>query len=155
MIMRPLLAVVALCLSLTAAISAPLSDPREEMRAQALFRELRCLVCQNQSIVDSNAPLAEDLRGLVRERIDAKDSNAQIKEFLVARYGEFILLRPRLTLETALLWGAPVLALLLGLILSFRVMSRRRTGPASLQLDSREEERLQALMEQGDDRPAA
>jgi cytochrome c-type biogenesis protein CcmH len=153
--MRPLLAVVAFCLSLTAAISAPLPDPREEMRAQALFRELRCLVCQNQSIVDSNAPLAEDLRGLVRERIDAKDSNAQIKEFLVARYGDFILLRPRLTLETALLWGAPVLALLLGLILSFRVMSRRRTGPASLQLDSREEERLQALMEQGDDRPAA
>ncbi|GGE37118.1 cytochrome c-type biogenesis protein CcmH [Agaricicola taiwanensis] len=134
-------------LSAGTVMAAPLADPAEEARAQALFRELRCLVCQNQSIVDSNAPLAEDLRTLVRERIEARDSDEEIKRFLVARYGEFILLRPRLTWETLLLWGAPVFALVGGLALSARAMRRRRhLSGRQMGLSEDEEERLKALL---------
>src|SRR6202007_1952960 len=81
-----------------------MSDPAKEARARALSRELRCMVCQNQSIDDSEAPLARDLRLLVRERIAAGDSDAQVIDFLVARYGEFVLLKPRLNSHTWLLW---------------------------------------------------
>ena len=81
-----------------------MSDPAKEARARNLSRELRCMVCQNQSIDDSDAPLARDLRLLVRERIAAGDSNSQVLDFLVARYGEFVLLRPRFERQTMLLW---------------------------------------------------
>src|SRR5690348_18220402 len=84
-----------------------MSDPGKEARARDLSRELRCMVCQNQSIDDSEAPLARDLRVLVRERIAAGDSDAQVIDFLVARYGEFVLLEPRLNSHTWLLWLLP------------------------------------------------
>ena len=86
-------------------------DPAREARARDLSRELRCMVCQNQSIDDSEAPLARDLRLLVRERIEAGDSDSQVIDFLVARYGEFVLLKPRFNPHTLLLWLLPPLAL--------------------------------------------
>ena len=84
-----------------------LADPTLEARARTLSKELRCMVCQNQSIDDSDAPLAHDLRVLVRERLKAGDSDAQVLDFLVARYGEFVLLKPPLSWHTAALWGLP------------------------------------------------
>jgi cytochrome c-type biogenesis protein CcmH len=86
-----------------------LSDPKLEQRARALSKELRCMVCQNQSIDDSDAQLAKDLRVVVRERLQAGDTDAEILDFIVERYGEFALLRPRVTGHNAILWGAPLL----------------------------------------------
>ncbi len=102
-----------------------LNDPALEARARNLSSELRCMVCQNQSIDDSEAPLARDLRLLVRERLTKGDSDSQVLDFLVARYGEFVLLKPPFELHTLLLWGAPPVALLAGLVALF-VMARRR-----------------------------
>jgi cytochrome c-type biogenesis protein CcmH len=105
-----------------------LSDPALEARARALSKELRCMVCQNQSIDDSDAPLARDLRLLVRERLVAGDSDAKVVDFLTARYGEFVLLKPRFSASTALLWLAPLLALIAG---AFGVgYALRRRSPA-------------------------
>jgi cytochrome c-type biogenesis protein CcmH len=103
-----------------------LDDPALEARARALSTELRCMVCQNQSIDDSDAPLASDLRVLLRERIVAGDSDAEVMDFLVDRYGQFILLKPRFNAYTALLWAAPVVLLVLGGAAAFGVMRRRR-----------------------------
>ena len=128
-----------------------MSDPAKETRARDLSRELRCMVCQNQSIDDSEAPLARDLRLLVRERIAAGDSDAQVIDFLVARYGEFVLLKPRLKPHTLLLWLLPPLALAGG-GLALWVFSRRRsksTGtadPSLLRLTEEEEARLERLI---------
>lgn len=91
-----------------------LPDPAQEARARALYRELRCVVCQGQSIDDSNAPLAADLRALVREQIVQGDSDDEIKDFMVARYGAFVLLRPPLRGDTYALWFAPFVLLLIG-----------------------------------------
>lgn len=102
-----------------------LSDQKLEARARALSMELRCMVCQNQSIDDSEAPLAHDLRVLVRERLKAGDSDAQVIDYLVARYGEFVLLRPRLSWHTAALWGLPPAILLIGLA-TLVIVARRR-----------------------------
>src|SRR5262245_32501485 len=102
-----------------------MQDPAQEARARTLSKQLRCMVCQNQSIDDSDAPLARDLRILVRERIEAGDSNQQVLDFLVQRYGEFVLLRPRLHWRTALLWLAPPV-LLIGGALALFLMARRR-----------------------------
>lgn len=101
-----------------------LADPQLEQRARALSAELRCLVCQNQSIDDSNAPLARDLRLLVRERLAAGDSDSAVRTFVVARYGEFVLLKPPFSAETVLLWLMPLLVLLGAVVIlrnSFRV----------------------------------
>ena len=111
-----------------------LSDPALEARARSLSKELRCMVCQNQSIDDSDAPLARDLRILVRERLQAGESDQQVINFLVARYGEFVLLRPRFSWHTALLWLAPAAVLLIGacgvLVLArrYRTSSERATA---------------------------
>lgn len=110
-------------------LGTPLKDPAAEARARALFGELRCMVCQNESIGESNAQLAADLRQLVREHIAAGESDDQIKEYLVARYGEFVLLKPPLELRTLLLWGTPLLVLTLG-ALGAVVALRRRPIPA-------------------------
>src|SRR5438105_2127179 len=91
-----------------------LSDATLEARARALSKELRCMVCQNQSIDDSEAPLARDLRILVRERLQSGDSDGQVIDFLVARYGEFVLLRPRFRRHTLILWATPVVLLIVG-----------------------------------------
>jgi cytochrome c-type biogenesis protein CcmH len=125
-----------------------MSDPVKEARARELSRELRCMVCQNQSIDDSEAPLARDLRLLVRERIAAGDSDAQVIDFLVARYGEFVLLKPRLEPHTLLLWLLPPLALAGG-GLALWMQSRRRSRSAAAEgvtLTPDEEARLTALI---------
>jgi cytochrome c-type biogenesis protein CcmH len=127
-----------------------MADPVKEARARDLSRELRCMVCQNQSIDDSDAPLARDLRLLVRERIAAGDGDAQVMDFLVARYGEFVLLKPRLRPQTLLLWLLPPLALAGG-GLALWVHGRRRTragaqGNDAARLSADEEARLQKLM---------
>jgi cytochrome c-type biogenesis protein CcmH len=103
-----------------------LADSALESRARALSRELRCMVCQNESIDDSNAPLARDLRLLVRERLTAGDSDAAVRDFLVARYGDFVLLRPRFSGATILLWSAPFALLLAGAAGIGLAMRRRR-----------------------------
>ena len=104
-----------------------LSDPKLEARARVISEELRCLVCQNESIDESEAPLAHDLRLLVRRRIEAGDSDAQVINFIVARYGEFVLLKPRLEWRTLALWGAPPGILLVGIIMLI-IAARRRGG---------------------------
>jgi cytochrome c-type biogenesis protein CcmH len=129
-----------------------MSNPAKELRARNLSRELRCMVCQNQSIDDSEAPLARDIRLLVRERIAAGDSDAQVIDFLVARYGEFVLLKPRFERQTLLLWLVPPL-LLIGGGLALWLHIRRRRGGESVEaiapLTADEEARLSALMADG------
>ena len=157
--MRKLIAILAVLL--LAVLAAPaayavqpdeiMADPAKEARARDLSRELRCMVCQNQSIDDSDAPLARDLRLLVRERIASGDSDSQVIDFLVARYGEFVLLKPRLTSHTLLLWLLPPLALVGG-GLALWAFSRRRSqsssanDPSLLKLSEEEEARLERLI---------
>jgi cytochrome c-type biogenesis protein CcmH len=128
-------------------------DAGQELRARNLSREIRCMVCQNQSIDDSDAPLARDLRILVRERIGSGDSDAQVLDFLVARYGEFVLLKPRFELHTLLLWLVPPLVLGGGGI-ALWVRGRRRAARAnssSVQpLTPEEEARLARLLAEQD-----
>jgi cytochrome c-type biogenesis protein CcmH len=157
--MRKLIAILAVLL--LAVLAAPaahavqpdeiMADPAKETRARDLSRELRCMVCQNQSIDDSDAPLARDLRLLVRERIASGDSDSQVIDFLVARYGEFVLLKPRFSPHTLLLWLLPPLALAGG-GLALWFYSRRRskgdgvTDPALLHLTEEEAARLERLL---------
>jgi cytochrome c-type biogenesis protein CcmH len=128
-----------------------MSDPVKEARARDLSRELRCMVCQNQSIDDSEAPLAKDLRILVRERIAAGDSNAQVIDFLVARYGEFVLLKPQLNSHTWILWLLPPMVLAGGGA-ALWMQARRRSksaaaeDPALSKLSVEEEARLERLI---------
>jgi cytochrome c-type biogenesis protein CcmH len=156
--MKPILACVfaiAVMMGSSAAYAVQpdeiMSDPAMESRARDLSRELRCMVCQNQSIDDSEAPLARDLRLLVRERIAAGDSDEQVIDFLVARYGEFVLLKPRLNSHTWLLWLLPPLALAGGAF-ALWVHNRRRSrfGVAEdeslLRLSADEEARLERLI---------
>ena len=106
-----------------------LPDAALEGRARAISQDLRCLVCQNQSIDDSNAPLARDLRVLVRERLSAGDSDRQVVDFIVARYGEFVLLKPRLNWHTAILWATPPTVLLVSFAMVLLLL-RGRAGAA-------------------------
>lgn len=131
-----------------------LSDAALEARARALSRELRCMVCQNQSIDDSEAPLARDLRLLVRERIAAGDSDGQVMNFLVARYGEFVLLKPRFNPHTLLLWLVPPLALLGGGFALWHYSRRREqssgaSDDSTAKLTAEEQARLEQLMAAG------
>ena len=142
-----------LCLLLAApalAAVAPdemLPDPAQEARARALSRELRCLVCQNESIDDSNADLAADLRRLVRQRIAAGDSDDQVKRYLVTRYGEFVLLKPPVEPATYLLWFGPPAVLLLGAgLLIGHYRSRRREPERPADLSPEERARLERLL---------
>ncbi|ADH88064.1 cytochrome C biogenesis protein [Ancylobacter novellus DSM 506] len=130
-----------------------LPDAAQEARARTLSKELRCMVCQNQSIDDSDAPLARDLRLLVRERIEAGDSDGQVMDFLVARYGEFVLLRPTWHGANAILWLAPFAVLVIGGIGVLIALRRRAGQPATAvaPLSPEEETRLrEALREPGD-----
>ena len=132
-----------------------LSDATLEARARGLSRELRCMVCQNQSIDDSDAPLARDLRILVRERLTAGDSDRQVIDFLVARYGEFVLLKPRFSAHTALLWLGPVAVLLVGAFGLFLIARRRRVDSAAAgadgpKLTAAEEARLSEILHRGE-----
>jgi len=130
--------------------SEMLKDPALEARARAISKELRCLVCQNQSIDDSNADLAHDLRLIVRERLSAGDSDEQVKAYLVARYGDFILLDPPFKAKTLLLWGGPGLVLLLGAgAILFAYRRRRGDVAPPLDLSEDEKKRLARLMDEG------
>ena len=125
-----------------------LKDSVLESRARNLSRELRCMVCQNQSIDDSEAPLARDLRLLVRERLTQGDTDQQVLDFLVSRYGNFVLLRPPLEWHTILLWGLPPAALIAGLIgLMIKVRRQRPTASGTEALSQNEERRLSTLVD--------
>ncbi len=127
-----------------------LSDPVLEERARNLSAQLRCMVCQNQSIDDSNAELARDLRVLVRERLVRGDSDQDVIAYVVSRYGEFVLLKPRFSARTVLLWGAPILLTLAG-VTSLLVFARRRnTLPTQQKLSSDEEAKIRSLLEKQD-----
>lgn len=109
-----------------------LKDPVLEARARDISAGLRCLVCQNQSIDDSDAPLARDLRVIVRERLTAGDDDAQVQSYVVGRYGEYVLLRPVFALHTLLLWFTPVVVVALGLFGLWRLSRRRTPSPSGL-----------------------
>ncbi|WP_438382962.1 cytochrome c-type biogenesis protein [Asaia sp. BMEF1] len=127
--------------------SEMLPIPAQEKRAEAIGAQLRCLVCQNESIEDSSASLARDLRHVVRQHVAAGESNQQIMAWMTQRYGEFIRLKPRFTASTLLLWAMPVLALTLGGILAALMLRRpRSTEP----LDEREEKRLAEILGEQD-----
>jgi cytochrome c-type biogenesis protein CcmH len=125
-----------------------LRNPALEARARNLSQQLRCMVCQNESIDDSDAPLAHDLRVLVRERLQSGDSDAQVLDFLVARYGEFVLLKPRLSWRTAVLWGLPPGLLLTGIALLVVAANRRRgrVADATTNLTPAEQARLKKIL---------
>lgn len=136
-----------------------LPDAGLEARARGISAGLRCLVCQNQSIDDSNAPLARDLRLLVRERLKAGDSDAQVVQFVEDRYGEFVLLNPPLSWRTVLLWAAPVLALLVAVWVSARAWRRRQLRPgatdtSAVPLSPDEEAKLRKILADNADGPA-
>lgn len=129
-----------------------LDDPALEQRAREISLELRCLVCQNQSIDDLNAPLARDLRILVRERLKNGESDTQVIDYIVARYGEFVLLRPRFALNTLILWLGPPLLLLISVVIMYRAYVRRRREDepgSSGKLSSAEKRKLKKLLESG------
>jgi cytochrome c-type biogenesis protein CcmH len=127
-----------------------MNDPALEARARALSSELRCMICQNQSIDDSDAPLARDIRVLIRQRIAQGESNGAVRSYLVSRYGDFILLKPPLKPETLLLWLIAPLTLCAGLAAVF--VARRRAPPATAALSAEEEAQLAILTRDGSGR---
>lgn len=146
---------LALVIALLAALAAPVVpvaaqeqrlSPELEERAKVLFLELRCVVCQNQSIGDSDADVARDLREIVREQISAGKTNSQIKDFLVARYGEFILLQPVFAWHTAALWIAPFILLIVGGILAWRVSSKRPKAANVAELSKEDQVELDKIV---------
>jgi cytochrome c-type biogenesis protein CcmH len=147
-------------LALTASVLLPalavepsemLSDPALEARARAISRELRCLVCQNESIDESNADLAHDLRLLLRQRLKAGDSDAQAIDFIVKRYGDFVLLKPPVEPATYLLWFGPAALLVVGAAGALIHLRRRASAPnADAPLSAEERTRLAALMKERD-----
>ncbi|MDO8378835.1 cytochrome c-type biogenesis protein [Phenylobacterium sp.] len=142
--MRKLLAILAavFCIAAASDPAERLADPAQEARARALFSEVRCLVCQNESIDDSQAELASDLRRLVRDQIKAGKSDDQVKAYLTDRYGEFVLLKPSFSWGNAALWGAPFLVVGLGVWLLARNL--RAPRPSS-ELSEEEAARLADL----------
>jgi cytochrome c-type biogenesis protein CcmH len=150
--MRNLAIIAAILLSVIVARPAfavqpdeVLADPVLESRARTLSAELRCMVCQNQSIDDSDADLAKDLRVLVRERLTAGDTDEQVLDFIVSRYGEFVLLKPRLSGRNAILWGAPVVLLIGGALLAVFTVRARRRGAE--RLSDEEQARLAKILD--------
>lgn len=148
--MRALLAAIFLMLAAVPAFAVNpdevLSDPALEARARHLSAGLRCMVCQNQSIDDSNADLAKDLRLLVRERLKAGDTDQQVIDYLVSRYGEFVLLKPRLSPHTILLWGMPVALLAIGGAVVALQLRRRPRKQEVAALTEDEEKKLKSIL---------
>jgi len=148
--MRRVLAALTVCLALAVSAHAVqpdeiLDDPALEARARVISAELRCLVCQNQSIDDSNAPLARDLRILVRERLEAGDTNEEVLDYLVDRYGEFVLLKPRFEGKTLILWATPVVLIVVGGLAIVLASRRRRSDPTAL--TDEEKRRIDELLD--------
>lgn len=148
--MRSILAIILLISFTVSALSYEpdevLDDPALEARARALSVQLRCLVCQNQSIDDSDAPLARDLRILLRARLKAGDSDAEAKQFLVDRYGEFVLLKPAFALHTLALWFLPFLLLIGGFALIVSFKRQRRHAIAEEGLSPEEQAKLEKIL---------
>ncbi len=159
MLMRLTAILLALVLMLPAAAQAVepdevLDDPKLEQRAREISKGLRCVVCQNESIDESNADLAKDLRILVRDRLEAGDSNEEVVDYVVARYGEFVLLEPRFAPHTYLLWLAPLALLVFGLLLAaklFRGRAARVDTSTPKPLSEAERQRLNRLLSEGSD----
>jgi cytochrome c-type biogenesis protein CcmH len=159
MIMRTIAVLLALTLIMPAAVQAVepdevLDDPKLEQRAREISRGLRCVVCQNESIDESNADLAKDLRILVRDRLEAGDSNDEVVDYVVARYGEFVLMEPRFAPHTYLLWLAPLALLLFGLLLAwklFRGPAAQVEASAPKPLSEAERQRLKRMLSEGSD----
>jgi cytochrome c-type biogenesis protein CcmH len=140
---------VALLVAAPAAAVQPnevLQDEALETRARNLSAQLRCMVCQNQSIDESDAELARDLRVLVRDRLKAGDSDAEVIDYIVSRYGEFVLLKPRFNVRNALLWGTPIVLLLGGGAFAYLAV-RRRSRPDTPKLSREENEALRAILD--------
>ena len=149
-VLREVLLVLAAVLTMGAAANDPaerLPDPHQEARARALFQQVRCLVCQNESIDDSDADLAADLRRIVRGQIRAGRSDAEIRAFLLARYGQFVLLQPRFSIDNLVLWTVPFVVVLGG---GAVMLMRRRRTPETAPLTAEELARLAALRETPD-----
>ena len=150
--------ILAICLAAGSVVMAVepgeiLADAKLEARARAISADLRCLVCQNQSIDDSDADLARDLRLVVRERLTKGDTDAQIFEFVAARYGDFVLLNPPFNARTILLWGGPAGVFIIGLISVIIYFRRRGTYPdQAVPLTADEEHRLNALLNEETER---
>ena len=147
------LAILVLAISSAHAVTPDemLDDPALEQRARDISAKLRCLVCQNQSIDDSDASLAHDLRVIVRERLENGDTNEEVMDYVVSRYGEFVLLQPRFSARNLLLWGTPVIGLLLGLgaiVVLYR--SRSRSAPVN-RLSAEEKDRLSKILSEGEE----
>jgi cytochrome c-type biogenesis protein CcmH len=149
--LRALALIAAILLGSPAAAVQPdeiLADPALEARARSLSAELRCMVCQNQSIDDSNAELARDLRVLVRERLAAGDSDDEVIDYIVSRYGEFVLLKPMFNLRNALLWGTPVLLLVIGgLVVAVGARRSGRTASVPAPLSAEEEQEMRRVLD--------
>jgi len=153
---RTLLAIVILLLSVPAFAVEPgemLDDPKLEERAREISKDLRCVVCQNQSIDDSNAELARDMRLLVRERLKTGESNQEVLDYMVSRYGDFVLLNPPMKVKTYALWFGPAAIFLIGIGVAV-LFYRRRTGAEAVQapapLSEDEQRRLAALLKDED-----
>ena len=131
-----------LCMAAASDPAERLPDPAQEARAREIFQQVRCLVCQNESIDDSNAELAQDLRRIVRDQVREGRSDAEIKRFLTDRYGEFVLLRPSFSVGNAALWLGPFLVVVLGLVL---LLARLRARAPEVELDAADVERLRRL----------
>ncbi len=135
--------------------SEMLEDPALEKRAQEIGRELRCLVCQNESIEDSNAELASDMRVLVRDRLKTGDDDREVVDYVVSRYGDYVLLKPPVKPQTLLLWAGPVILMVIGLIGMFAFYRHRAagagpTGAVDPALSDAERRRLEKILEDGD-----
>lgn len=137
-----------LCMAAASDPSERLPDPAQEARARELFKEVRCLVCQNESIDDSNAELAADLRRIVREEVAAGRSDAQIRDFLTDRYGEYVLLKPVFSWGNAVLWFAPLLVALAGVAM---LIGRTRNRASESELSEAEAARLARLADETDE----
>ncbi|MBU6155649.1 MAG: cytochrome c-type biogenesis protein CcmH [Alphaproteobacteria bacterium] len=153
LLLKALSWLVACGLSVTLALAAMepdeiLPDPAKEKRARGITKELRCVVCQNQSVDDSDAPLAKDIRLIVRERIMAGETDEQVRAFVVARYGQYVLLRPPLGVDTALIWIGPfaLLAIALGIAAVYLRRARVAGEAAAGKLSPDEEQRLEAIL---------
>lgn len=153
--LRRCLAILVLCFTFTASamavgVDAPLDDPALEARARVIHKQLRCLVCQNQSIEDSNADLARDLRVLVRERIALGETDTQVVDYIVARYGDWVLLKPPLNIGTLFLWFGPLvlLATIMVFVLIRLKRGKDRTMENARELSTEEEARIRKILEE-------
>ena len=146
---------LALCAGSALAVDPleQLKDPALEARAREISAGLRCLVCQNQSIDDSDAPLAKDLRLLVRQQLKKGESDQQVVDYVVARYGDFVLLKPRLRLNTILLWFAPIVLVAGGLLLASRIVRRPPAEGPARPLTPEEQAELDSLLSPTADKP--